>query len=58
MYHGNVFSEFSGKETVETFHEKEIHKTRKKEFKTEKVIRRKEDCTSKGKALIIHSKLR
>ena len=36
LYHGNVFSEFSGKETVETFQEKEIHKTRKKKSRLKK----------------------
>ena len=36
-----VSSKLKGEEIVGTFHEKELHKTNQKEFRVEKVIRRK-----------------
>ena len=36
-----VINDFKGKEIVETFKERELQKTNKKEFRVEKIIRRK-----------------
>ena len=38
-----VISDFKGKETVETFCEKELQKTNQKEFRVEKATKRKGD---------------
>ena len=38
-----VISDFKGEEIVETFYEKEWQKTNQKEFRVEKVIKRKSD---------------
>ena len=38
-----VISDLKGKETAGTFYEKELQKTNKKEFRVEKVIKRKGD---------------
>ena len=38
-----VISDFKGEEIVETFYEKEWQKTNQKEFRVEKVIKRKGD---------------
>ena len=41
QFHEHVISEFNGDKIVGTFHEKELQKTNKKEFRIEKVINRK-----------------
>ena len=38
-----VISEFNGKEVVGMFYEKELQKTNQKEYRIEKVIKRKDD---------------
>ena len=38
-----VISEFNGKEAVGMFYEKELQKTNQKEYRIEKVIKRKDD---------------
>ena len=43
LFHGHVISDFEGVEIVATFHRKELQKTNKKEFRVEKVIKRKGD---------------
>ena len=40
---GHVFSDLKCKEIVGTFYEKELQKTNQKEFRVEKVIKRKGD---------------
>ena len=39
----NVINDLNGEETIGTFYEKELQKTNKKEFRIEKVIKRKGD---------------
>ena len=43
LYCGHVFRDLKGKENVGTFYEKELQKTNQKEFRVEKVIKRKGD---------------
>ena len=41
--HGHVINDLNGEEITGTFYEKELQKTNKKEFRIEKVIKRKGD---------------
>ena len=38
-----VITDLNGEEIVETFYEKELQKTNEKEFRVEKLIKRKDD---------------
>ena len=50
-----VINDLNGEEIIGTFYQKELQKTNQKEFRTEKVIKRKSDnCMSIGKVMIIH----
>ena len=50
-----VIKDLNGKEIFETFYRKELQKINQKEFRTEKVIKRKEiSYMLHGKAVIIH----
>ena len=49
-------SDLNGEPVIGSFYEKELQKTNEKEFRIEKVIKRKGDnCMSNGKDMIIHS---
>ena len=51
-----VINVLNGEEIIGTFYEKELQKTNQKEFRIEKVIKKKEiSYISNGKAMIIHS---
>ena len=51
-----LINDLNGEEIKGSFYEKELQKTDKKEFKIEKVIKKKEvNCTLNGKAMIILS---
>ena len=39
----HVIEDLNGKEIIETFYEKELQKANQKEFRVEKVIKRKDD---------------
>ena len=41
--HGHVINDLNGEEIIGTFYEKELQRTNKKEFRIEKVIKRKGD---------------
>ena len=43
MWHGHVIGDLKDKEIGGTFYEKELQKTNQKEFRVEKVIKRKDD---------------
>ena len=43
MWHGHVISDLKDKEIGGTFYENELQKTNQKEFRVEKVIKRKDD---------------
>ena len=43
LFRGLVINDLNGKEIIGTFYEKELQKTNQKEFRIEKVIRRKGD---------------
>ena len=50
-----VIDNLNGEEITGTFHEKELQKTNQKEFRIEKIIKRKGDKTyANGKDMIIH----
>ena len=46
-----VISDLNGEEIIGTFYEKELQKTNQKEFRTEKVIKRKDDIISQMERL-------
>ena len=48
-----VINDLNGAKIIQTFYEKELQKTNQKEFRIEKVIRRKDDKLY-GKVMIIH----
>ena len=43
LYRGHVINDINGEEIVGTFYEKELQKANQKEFRIEKVIKRKGD---------------
>ena len=50
-----VISDLNGENIVGTFYEKELQKTNQKEFRIEKIIKKKEiSCMLNGKVMIIH----
>ena len=49
-----VITDLNGEKIVGTFYEKELQKTNPKEFRIEKVIKRKGNKLSNGKDMIIH----
>ena len=50
-----VINDLNGEEIIGTFYEKELQKTNQKEFRIEKVIRKKViNCMSNGKVIITH----
>ena len=50
----HVINDLNGEKIIETFYEKELQKNNQKEFRIEKVIKRKGDnYTSNGKVIII-----
>ena len=49
-----ISSDLNGEEIVGSFYEKELQKTNQKEFRIEKVVKRKKkNCMSNGKDIII-----
>ena len=54
QFHGYVINDLNGEEIIGIFYEKELRKTNKKEFRIEKVIKRKGDkLYVNGKVMII-----
>ena len=49
-----VINDLNDEEITGTFYEKELHKTNQKEFRIEKVLKKKKliNCTSNGKGMI------
>ena len=43
QFHGYVINDLNGEEIIRTFYEKELQKTNQKEFRIEKMIKRKGD---------------
>ena len=43
LFGGHFISDFNGEQIVGTFYKKELQKTNQKEFRVEKVIKRKDD---------------
>ena len=51
----HIINDLNGKEIIGRFYEKELQKTNQKEFRIEKVIKKKETSyMSNGKDMIIH----
>ena len=48
-----IINDLNGEKIIETFYEKELQKTSQKEFRIEKVIKKK-SYMSNGKDMIIH----
>ena len=49
-----VINDLNGEEIIGAFNEKELQKTNQQKFRIEKVIKKKGDCMSNGKVMIIH----
>ena len=43
QFHGHVINDLNGEKIIGTFYEKELQKTNQKEFRIEKVLKRKGD---------------